>query len=244
MPGQLESASRGRLWRCLGRGPRMLPQRSGNRSAQDCQGGLLMLEAKLQVVAWELTRLCNLFCPPGGAPPAQGPSAGDLTTSQCYRVIDQIVQLGKPILILSGGEPLLRQDFFDIASYASEKGLRLALGTNGTIIDSNMASRLKEVAISRVGVSLDFPHPELQDRFRGSNGAFDAALRGIACAREAGLSIQINSTITKQNAPYLDDLLSLALETGAAAFHPFLLVPTGRGKGLASEELSAQEHES
>ena len=202
-----------------------------------------MLEAKLQVVAWELTRRCNLYCAHCRASAAKGPYPHELTTSQCYRVIDQIVQLGKPILILSGGEPLLRQDFFDIASYASQKGLRVALGTNGTILDSNMASRLKQVAISRVGVSLDFPQRDLQDRFRGSSGAFDAALRGIACVRQAGLSIQINSTITKQNAPYLDDLLTLALEIGAAAFHPFLLVPTGRGKCLASEELSAQEHE-
>jgi len=202
-----------------------------------------MLEAKLQVVAWELTRSCNLYCAHCRASAAKGPYPGELTTSECYHVIDQIAQLGKPILILSGGEPLLRQDFFDIASYAASKGLRAALGTNGTILDSQIAAKLKQVPISRVGVSLDFPLPELQDRFRGTSGAFNAALKGIACARQAGLAIQINSTITKQNAPYLDELLALALEVGAVAFHPFMLVPTGRGKGLATEELSAQEHE-
>jgi heme b synthase len=202
-----------------------------------------MLEAKLRLVAWELTRRCNLYCAHCRASAARGPYPGELTTSECYQVIDQIAQLGKPILILSGGEPLLRNDFFDIASYATGKGLRTVLGTNGTIIDSQMAAKLKQVPISRVGVSLDFPHPELQDRFRGTVGAFDTALKGIACARQAGLAIQINSTITKQNAPYLDELLALALEVGAVAFHPFLLVPTGRGKGLAAEELSPEEHE-
>jgi heme b synthase len=202
-----------------------------------------MLGVRLQLVAWELTRRCNLHCAHCRASAAKGPYTGELTTSDCCHVIDQIAQLGKPILILSGGEPLLRNDFFDVATYAAGKGLRVALGTNGTLIDSHMAARLKQVPISRVGVSLDFSRPELQDRFRGAFGSFDAALKGIACALQEGLAIQINSTITKQNAPYLDELLVLSLEVGAVAFHPFLLVPTGRGKRLAGEELSPLEHE-
>jgi len=102
---------------------------------------------------------------------------------------------------------------------------------------------MKEVSISRLGISLDFPVAELQDDFRGQAGAFSAAMTGIANARRAGIEVQINSTITKLNVNYLDELLALALEAGAVAFHPFMLVPTGRGKGLASVELPPEQYE-
>ena len=102
---------------------------------------------------------------------------------------------------------------------------------------------MKAVAISRIGISLDFPAAQLQDNFRGKAGAFDAVLAGISNAREAGIEIQINCTVTRRNVAYLERLLSLALDVGAVAFHPFLLVPTGRGKGLESVELSPEEYE-
>ena len=137
----------------------------------------------------------------------------------------------------------MRQDIMQIARYAVDKGLRVVMGTNGTLITDDMAARLKEVPISRIGISLDFPAEKLQDKFRGKSGAFRDALAGIQSARRAGIEIQINCTITRMNRPYLEQLLALALDMGAAAFHPFLLVPTGRGKGLRSEELSASEYE-
>ena len=117
------------------------------------------------------------------------------------------------------------------------------MGTNGTLITEDMATKLKSIPISRIGISLDFPVASLQDDFRGKKGAFESVMAGIAHARRAGLGIQINSTLTKMNVTYLNDLLSLALDAGAVAFHPFLLVPTGRGKGLESVELSPQEYE-
>ncbi|MBM4462059.1 MAG: radical SAM protein [Chloroflexi bacterium] len=197
----------------------------------------------LRVLAWEVTRSCNLSCAHCRASATEEAGEGELSTEECVSLIDDILQVGKPILILSGGEPLLRQDLFQIARYAVEKGLRVALGTNGTLITEEVAQRAREVPISRVGVSLDFPTPELQDKFRGQTGAFVAAIRGIEAARRAGIEVQINSTITRGNAPYLDALLSLALSLGAVAFHPFLLVPTGRGKGLRDYELSPEEYE-
>jgi radical SAM protein with 4Fe4S-binding SPASM domain len=106
-----------------------------------------------------------------------------------------------------------------------------------------MARSLKDVPIARLGVSLDFPTESSQDKFRGRVGAFREAMQGIANARQAGLPIQINATITKLNVAYLDDLVNLAIEVGASAFHPFMLVPTGRGKSLESVELSPQEYE-
>ncbi len=201
------------------------------------------LEPKLQLVAWEITRRCNLFCEHCRAAAEDSVYEGELSTQECFCVIDSILETGNPILILTGGEPLLRPDIFEIGKYASERGLRVVLGTNGTVITEQIAAQLAEIPISRIGVSLDFPTTELQNRFRGKSGAFEAAFSGIKKAQKAGIPIQINSTITKMNVQYLDDLLGLALSLGAVAFHPFMLVPTGRGKGLAEEELSPEEYE-
>jgi len=202
-----------------------------------------MLAPRLHLVAWEITRSCNLFCAHCRGSATADTYKDELTTSECFRLIDQIVEVGRPILILTGGEPLSRPDVFEIARYASDKGLRVVMGTNGTLITEEIAASLKEVPVSRVGISLDFPVADLQDKFRGQSGAFDAALRGIAHAREAGIEVQINSTVTRLNVDYLDDLLDLALELGAVAFHPFMLVPTGRGMGLREVELSPERYE-
>ncbi len=195
------------------------------------------------LIAWEITRRCNLFCAHCRASAQDSPYEGELTTSEMLSVIDDIGEMGHPILILSGGEPLAHPDFFTIAQHAVKKNLRVALGSNGTLITRDIAVSLKKVPVSRVGISIDFPVPELQDRFRGVHGAFQAALQGIEHVREAGLEVQINSTISKLNAHYVEDLLRLALDSGAVAFHPFMLVPTGRGKNLADEELPAEEYE-
>lgn len=199
--------------------------------------------SELKLVAWEITRSCNLFCAHCRSGSASSPYQDELSTEECLRLIDDILKVGKPVLILSGGEPLLRHDLFQISKYATSKGLRVVLGTNGTLITQKTATRLKEIRVSRIGVSLDFPIAELEDNFRGEKGAFEAAIAGIKAVRQAGIEVQINSTITKLNAPYLDSLLRLALELGAVAFHPFMLVPVGRGKGLQSVELTAEESE-
>lgn len=202
-----------------------------------------VIKPGLQLVAWEVTRSCNLYCAHCRASSAGDAYSGELSTEECLRLIDGIAAVGKPILILTGGEPLMRKDIFDIAGYAAGRQLRVVMGSNGTLITEETASRLKEIPLSRMAVSLDFPSAELQDKFRGQAGAYDAAVAGINNARRAGIEMQVNCTLTQLNIDYLDDLLSLALDLGAVAFHPFLLVPTGRGKGLESAALSAQQHE-
>jgi heme b synthase len=202
-----------------------------------------LLNPKLQLVAWELTRSCNLFCAHCRGSATPDTYHDELTTMECFRLVDQILEVGRPIIILTGGEPLSRPDVLEIARYASNRGLRVVMGTNGTLITEEIASQLKEVPVSRLGISLDFPVAELQDNFRGQTGAFDAVMKGIANAQRVGVGIQINSTITRLNVDYLDKLLALALEVGAVAFHPFMLVPTGRGKALESEELSPEHYE-
>ncbi len=198
---------------------------------------------KPRVIAWELTRSCNLACAHCRASALHRKYEGELSTDECYRLIDGICEVSKPILILSGGEPLLRPDFFSVAGYAAQKGLRVAVGSNGTLINEETVQKMKAVPVARLGVSIDFHTAALHDKFRGVPGAFDTAVRGIEMAQKAGIEVQINCTLTKLNVQYAEDVLQLALRLGAVAFHPFLLVPTGRGKGLEKEELSPQEYE-
>jgi heme b synthase len=202
------------------------------------------IQPRLQLVAWEITRSCNLHCAHCRASAAGGKYEGELSTRESFRLIDQVREVGNPIIILTGGEPLSRGDVYSIAEYARDKGLRVVMGTNGTLVTPQVAARLKDSGFSRVSVSLDFPTPELQDKFRGQQGAFAAALAGIRSIRGAGIEVQVNCTLTRLNIAYLDDLLALALDEGAVAFHPFFLVPTGRGKGLGDVELDAGEYES
>jgi len=201
------------------------------------------IKPELRMVAWEITRSCNLFCAHCRASSASITYQDELSTEECINLVDEISDIGKPTLILTGGEPLLRADLEQIGKHAVECGLRVVIGTNGTLLTEELAARLKEIPVSRIAISIDFPNPGLQDKFRNQPGAFDAALAGIARARQAGIEVQINSTITKMNVKHLDELLALALKIGAVAFHPFMLVPTGRGKGLAEVEMSPQEYE-
>jgi len=201
------------------------------------------IQPRLQLLAWEITRSCNLRCAHCRASAHSGEYTGELTSEEAFLLIDQVKEEGDPIIILTGGEPLVRKDVYSIIEYARGKGLRVVMGSNGTLITVQVAARLKASGISRMAVSLDFPTPELQDRFRGQQGAFAAALDGIRSIRGAGIEVQVNSTLTKLNLAFLDDLLTLALNEGAVAFHPFFLVPTGRGKGLSDVEMSAEEYE-
>ena len=198
---------------------------------------------KLQLIAWEITRSCNLLCAHCRASSSHDHYEDELSTKECFHIIDEILKVGRPIIILTGGEPLMRQDIFSVAKYAVAKELRVVMGTNGTLITEGIAAKLYDIPVSRLAISVDFPAANLEDDFRGKAGAFEAAMTGIANARHAGIEVQINSTITKLNVSYLNGLLSLALKVGAIAFHPFLLVPTGRGKDLKSVELSPQEYE-
>ncbi len=196
-----------------------------------------------RLVAWEITRECNLSCAHCRASAEGRRYEGELSREESFALVDDILHVGRPILILTGGEPLMREDFFDIAGYAADKGLRVVVGSNGTLVTTEVAAKMKSVPISRLAVSIDFPSPALQDRFRGVPGAFEAAIAGIEHAREQGIEVQVNATITRLNAQYLDELVDLALGAGAVAFHPFLLVPTGRGKDLKDHALAAEEYE-
>ncbi len=202
-----------------------------------------VLTPNLHLIAWEITRSCNLHCAHCRGSSENEQYEDELSTDECYQLIGEILKAGNPILILTGGEPLVRPDFLQIAKYAVDKGLKVVMGTNGTLVTREMATEMKKVPVSRLAISIDFPTPDLQDEFRGKKGAYQEALNGIDNTREAGIEVQINSTITRLNVNYLNDLLELSLNVGAVAFHPFMLVPTGRGKSLESQELSPHQYE-
>jgi radical SAM protein with 4Fe4S-binding SPASM domain len=163
-------------------------------------------------------------------------SPEDLDYRESCRVIDQIAEYAPLILVLSGGEPLWRKDVFDLAQRARRKGLRVALATNGTLVDEAMAERIKASGIERVSVSLDGVEAGVHDGFRGVAGAFDSAVRGLQLLKGLGVPTQINSTVTRHNAAQLPQMVALAEQLGVVAFHLFLLVPVGCGLTIAEEQ--------
>lgn len=214
--------------------------RHGQESSGDGDTGRV---PAIRLVAWETTRRCNLSCVHCRAAAEDHVYPNELTTSQAITLMDQIREVGQPIIILTGGEPLLRSDIFDIAEYGTKIGLRMVMAPNGTMITPENASKMKESGIKRISISLDGSTRESHDRFRGVNGAFDEALNGIRLAKEAGIEFQINTTITKTNLEEIPKILSLAESLGAVAHHIFLLVPTGRGKYIVDQAIDAIEYE-
>jgi heme b synthase len=200
-------------------------------------------EAALRLVAWETTRNCNLNCIHCRAAATSGPYAGELDTAAAFRLLDQIAQIGQPIVILTGGEPLLRSDIFDIARHGTAKGLRMVMAPNGTLITPENVRQMVDSGIQRISISLDGATEESHDRFRAVDGAFAGALNGIRLAKAAGLEFQINTTVTRDNLEAIPEIQQLAVDLGAVAHHIFLLVPTGRGKYIIDKAITAEEYE-
>ncbi|MGM0453675.1 MAG: heme b synthase [Thermodesulfobacteriota bacterium] len=207
------------------------------------QGQQSPSNSTLRLVAWETTRNCNLNCVHCRAAATCGPYTEELDTAASYALLEQIAEVGRPIVILTGGEPLLRKDIFDIAAYGTQLGLRMVMAPNGTLVTESMAKKMADSGIQRISISLDGANAESHDSFRGVPGAFEGALRGIEAARNAGIEFQVNTTITQHNADQIPKILKLAEDLGAAALHIFLLVPTGRGKYIIEQAISAQEYE-
>ena len=194
-----------------------------------------------RILAWESTVACNLACVHCRASAQTTPEADELKTEEVFHLIDQLAELGRPIFVITGGEPLLRDDIFDIAAYGSKRGLRVAVSPNGTLITPEAVHKLKEADVKRISVSIDGSTAERHDAIRGVPGAFDAAMTGLAACRDAGLGFQLNTTVMRQTRDDLPAVRDLAVRIGAEAWHVFMLVPTGRGK--IDDEVSPQEYE-
>jgi AdoMet-dependent heme synthase len=196
---------------------------------------------KPRLIFWELTKGCNLRCIHCRASATELSSPSDLSTSAAKAIIDQIAEVSSPILVLSGGEPLFRSDIFELARYGTDKGLRVALATNGTLVTRQVAQKIVDSGVKRVAISLDGADALTHDTFRGIPGAFEAALTGFRNLKELGMSVQINTTIARHNAHQLPNVLELARSIGADALHTFLLVPVGCGVDIAAEQMVPPE---
>ncbi|MGO9518657.1 MAG: radical SAM protein [Candidatus Korobacteraceae bacterium] len=198
-------------------------------------------EFKPRLIFWEVTKGCNLRCIHCRATATELMSPNDLPTKKALDIISQIADFGNPILVLSGGEPLYRADIFELAEYATSRGLRTALATNGTLVTKDVALKIKQAGIKRVSISLDGADATTHDAFRGIPGSFDAAIYGMKNLQAIGVSVQINTTIARHNAHQLPAVLDLARNLGADALHTFLLVPVGCGVDIAAEQMVPPE---
>lgn len=217
----------------------MSPAQSGKTTPRHSKNA----GSNLRLVAWETTRNCNLACIHCRASATRGPYSDELDRAEAFRLLDQIAAVGRPIIILTGGEPLLRADIFDIARYGTARGLRMVMAVNGTLVTPVVVEKMAAAGIQRVSVSLDGADPASHDSFRKVDGAFEETLKGIQLLKEGGLEFQINTTITRTNLDQIPKIHELAANLGAVAHHIFLLVPTGRGKYIVDQEINAAEYE-
>jgi len=195
---------------------------------------------KKPVVVWNMTRRCNLKCIHCYSNSADHDYPDELTTEEGKKLIADLAAFGSPVILFSGGEPLLRRDLFELAQYATDKGMRAVISTNGTLITDEVAAKLKEIGLSYVGVSLDGLE-KTHDRFRGKKGAFAAAIEGIRNCRKAGVKVGIRFTVNKHNlidVPAMFDLLRKEKIERMCFYH---LVYTGRGSKLRNEDLTHEE---
>ncbi len=197
-----------------------------------------------RLIFWETTAGCNLQCIHcRRITVADQLLPQDLKTDEAFKLTDNIVSFAKPIFVLSGGDPLFRPDIFDIARHATDAGLIVALATNATLIDSEMARRIQASGVKRVSISFDGADAATHDTFRGP-GAFDKALAGMEYLRGVGVPYQINTTVARHNIDKMDDTLTMAKSLGAQALHLFLLVPVGCGVEIADDQqISSEQYE-
>lgn len=187
-------------------------------------------------IAWEITRRCNLkcvHCRSSSELAIEGHP--DFSLEEAKRVLDDIASYASPVIVLSGGEPLLRNDVFDIASYGDSKGLRMCLATNGTLVTADICKKIKNAGIKMVSLSLDGARAETHDNFRNQVGAFDGTMNAIRLFKEHGIPFLINSSFTIRNREEIPEIYKLVKGLGATAWYMFMIVPTGRGEDIMEE---------
>lgn len=196
-----------------------------------------------RLVAWETTRACNLACRHCRAEACLEPGPGELTTREGLALIDSFTEVGRPIVIFTGGEPMLRPDIYELIARVKSRGLTSAFSPNGTLITEKNAQKLKDAGVDRCSISIDGADAASHDDFRGVPGAFAASMAGIGHLKKAGVPFQINTTVTRANLASFQKIFELCRDIGAVAWHIFLLVPTGRAVDLLDQVISAEEYE-
>ncbi len=195
---------------------------------------------KKPVVVWNVTKKCNLRCIHCYAHADSAGTDDELSTEEGKKLIDDLAGFGSPVILFSGGEPLMRPDLIELAAYAVEKGMRAVISTNGTLITHKVASELKKIGLSYVGISLDGMEG-VNDRFRGIKGAFRRAIEGVEACQEAGIKVGLRFTINKRNAMEIPAIFDLLEEKNIPRVCFYHLVYAGRGTRLIDEDLSHEE---
>src|SRR3990172_5240436 len=195
-------------------------------------------------IAWEITRRCNLRCIHCRSSSEQEvKDHTDFSTEEAFRILDDISGYAKPVIVLSGGEPLLRKDAFDIARYGTDKGFRMCLATNGTLVTDDTCDKIKTSGIKIVSLSLDGSEESVHDNLRNQKGAFEGCIRAARLFKKHGVEFIINSSFTKRNQEEIKKVYKLAKELGATAWYMFMIVPTGRGEEIMNELISKEDYE-
>src|SRR3990172_5231051 len=216
------------------------PLRYGRESGRLPPHLLRFSHDRKPVVVWNCSRRCNLRCIHCYADSENQRYAGELTTEEARAMIDDLAGFSVPVLLFSGGEPLMRRDLLHLASYAAGKGIRPVISTNGTLIAREKAEETAAAGVAYVGISID-GIGETNDYFRGIPGSFDQALRGIRNRVEVGQKVGLRLTLTRHNyrdLPQIFELIEREAIDRACFYH---LVYSGRGRGLAGDDLSPQE---
>jgi radical SAM protein len=193
-------------------------------------------------VAWEITRACALACVHCRAEAQPRRDPRELNTEEGFRLIDELVEVGGPILVVTGGDPLMRPDLIDFIRYAAGRGLRVALSPTATALATReRLQEARDAGVARTQISLDGSRPEIQDVFRGREGSFQRTLEILETVRDLGVSLQVGTTVSRYNLDDLEGIADLVAKYGAVMWSLFFLVPTGRGK--VEDMISAEEHE-
>ncbi len=194
------------------------------------------------IVFWEVTRACALACRHcrAVAQPKRHPQ--ELTTAEGEALIDQIASMGRPLLVITGGDPMMRPDLVHLIDHATRKGLRVSLAPSATRLVTRQAlERARDAGLVRVSISLDGPNAEVHDAFRRTPGSFDLTMQVLQAVGQAGLTLQVNTTVSRYNRGCLEAIADKVAEFRAVLWSVFFLVPTGRGKD--EDMISPQEHE-
>ena len=214
--------------------------RYGRKSSQLPSHLLQFSEDKKPVVVWNMTRRCNLKCVHCYAQAIDPEGKDEISTDQAKEIIDDLASFGSPVMLFSGGEPLVRSDLCELANYAVQKGMRAVISTNGTLITKEKARELREIGLSYVGISLDGGQ-EIHDQFRGVPGAFQKAMQGLTNCQEQGLKVGLRFTINKRNASEVPTIFKILREREVPRVCFYHLVYSGRGSELVKEDLTHAE---
>jgi radical SAM protein len=202
----------------------------------------LEFDTRPVVVIWEVTQACDLACVHCRACARPERDAGELTTAEGKRLIDEVAEMGSPVFVLTGGDPLKRGDILELIRYARSRGVRPALSPSATpLLTREAIQALKEAGVFRLAVSLDGSTAEIHDGFRGVPGTYERALAAIAQARECGMPVQINTTVSQRTFHDFDRLAGVVEEAGVVLWSVFFLVPTGRA--TLDQVLTAEQTE-